>query len=110
MEQYLWHIETMQIRVSKLKEHLTMGYINASKLQPLPVSVAKPTPVTVSKAHHGGTSTVRRRNSDFDINNVIMPDNLMANYIEPARHEFIETPQWRTHAMHTSDGSSSSEV
>ena len=104
----------MQIRVSKLKDHLTRGYINASKLQPLPlplpVSVAKPTPVASSKAHHGGTSTVRRRNSDFDINNVIMPDNLMANYIEPARHEFIETPQWRTHAMHTSDGSSSSEV
>eukprot|EP01018_Ginkgo_biloba_P022492 Gb_36076 [translate_table: standard] len=42
-----------------------------------------------------GSSLSRRRVSDYNINNVLMPGNTVATYVEPARHRFIETPKWR---------------
>lgn len=59
---------------------------------------------------HTSSSVARRRNSDYDINNVVMPSNVMANYVEPARHAFIETPHWRFLDVATvPDGESSSD-
>ena len=119
MEQYLWRVETMQMQVAKLRNHLTVGYRNAVNVQCSPGTVAnlsmscspRPLNAKVSLKAHGSTSIVRRKNSDFDINNVIMPDNVMANYVEPARHAFIETPHWRPfESTLVSDGGSSFEV
>lgn len=113
MEQYLWHIEALQLHVCRLKNLLTRGtVIQRSATGPQARDVASPGGVydthplmhspgrlggrsVLSGKAQGGKSIGRRRVSDFDINNVIMPDTVMVNYIEPARHAFIETPNWR---------------
>ncbi|MCO5575054.1 hypothetical protein L7F22_028851 [Adiantum nelumboides] len=94
VEHYLWQIEGLQMQISDMKTRLIKSPLtleSASNLtSDLAASQNRP-----SIRGQGGTSALRRRKSDFDINNVIMPDLLMANYVQPARHAFIETPHWR---------------
>eukprot|EP00850_Spirogloea_muscicola_P014742 SM000108S14186 [mRNA] locus=s108:130742:133944:+ [translate_table: standard] len=49
----------------------------------------------------GSSGSLRRRASDYDINNIVMPASTAVTFIEQVRHEFIETPLWR---QHSSDG------
>eukprot|EP00850_Spirogloea_muscicola_P003033 SM000012S25295 [mRNA] locus=s12:281688:284868:+ [translate_table: standard] len=49
----------------------------------------------------GSSGSLRRRASDFDINNIVMPASTAVTFVEQVRHEFIETPLWR---QHSSDG------
>jgi hypothetical protein len=104
MEHYLWRVEAMLIRVAKLRNHLATSYSNGAKIQcsPGPANVSllvSGSPRTLntesSPKAHGSSSMARRRICDSDINNLIMPDNVMANYVEPAWHAFIQTPHWR---------------
>ncbi|KAI5079452.1 hypothetical protein GOP47_0004931 [Adiantum capillus-veneris] len=109
IEQYLWQIEALQMQISDLKDQLTRNsptlenetYLTFKLDAPQNISGLS-TRVHLSRRSvarelkgQGGTPSSRRRTSDFDINNVIMPDSLMANYVQPARHVFIETPHWR---------------
>eukprot|EP00271_Cylindrocystis_brebissonii_P023575 TRINITY_DN984_c0_g2_i1.p1 TRINITY_DN984_c0_g2~~TRINITY_DN984_c0_g2_i1.p1 ORF type:complete len:737 (-),score=113.64 TRINITY_DN984_c0_g2_i1:1117-3114(-) len=43
----------------------------------------------------GATTVARRRASDYDINNMVMPVSVGAKYVEHIRHEHISTPHWR---------------
>ncbi|MCO5562490.1 hypothetical protein L7F22_016117 [Adiantum nelumboides] len=96
IEHYLWQIEGLQMKISDMKTRLIKSPLTLESASNLTSGLAasQNRPIRESKGQ-GGTSSLRRRKSDFDINNVIMPDSLMANYVQPARHAFIETPHWR---------------
>ncbi|KAH7301285.1 hypothetical protein KP509_23G018800 [Ceratopteris richardii] len=110
-EHYLWQIERLQMQVLKLEDQLTSHSVIPENLtkevsgleigslaspptcQHSPHGLTGRSSVRELKAHGGMLS--RRRNSDFDINDFIMPGSVMMNFVEPVRYEFIETPRWR---------------
>lgn len=118
VELMLCKIENLQSRVTKMKNRLnkvayrksgkifTRGIVHSSLSTGSPKGAVQ---ATVGPSSHqsrihmriGGGSKVqpgsslsRRRISEFDINNIIMPGNTMAAYVEPVRHAFIEVPRW----------------
>lgn len=119
VELMLWKIENLQSRITKMKNRLNKlaygkpGKIFTKSLAHNSLSTGSPkgaVQATVGPSSHqsrihmcvGGGSKVqpgsslsRRRTSEFDISNIIMPRNTMATYVEPVRHAFIEIPQWR---------------
>ncbi|GLJ36541.1 hypothetical protein SUGI_0734300 [Cryptomeria japonica] len=114
MELMLWNIENLQSRIIKMRNQLnkfvkrisTNNITHNSWSNQFPKGTVEGPPfVSLGKSrnqmHVGRGSKVqtvtlaRRRISEFDINNVVMPGNSMAVYVEPARHGFIETPHWR---------------
>ncbi|BFI09184.1 protein MpBromo7 [Marchantia polymorpha subsp. ruderalis] len=54
---------------------------------------------TVSSANGGlqkqASASIRRRSSDYDINNMVMPVSVGAKYVEHIKHADIWTPHWR---------------
>lgn len=119
IEQYLWQIETLQLHVCRLKNQLSRGTIAQRSVGPIkdtsgPGGVVLPQVClydtnNISSSLNqlgsrsllggvkakGGKSLARKRSADFDTDSLIMPDTVMANYIEPAREAFIEIPPWR---------------
>lgn len=118
VELMLWKIENLQSRITKMKNRLNklacgkLGKIFTKRLAPNSLSTGPPkgaVQATVGPSSHqsrihmcvgggskvqSGSSLSRRRISEFDINNIIMPGNTMATYVEPLRHAFIEIPRW----------------
>ncbi|KAG0564435.1 hypothetical protein KC19_8G110100 [Ceratodon purpureus] len=143
MEQLLWQLEALQVRVKKQKHLLRKeaavrkstagpkaGLSNVpprtlpplqkgnSSAQVLPSPKAVPRVGPPSGGSLGRTSSgsglARRRASDYDINNMVMPVNVGATFVEHVRHVDIETPLWRpvedaNPAVLRSGGSSSDE-
>lgn len=123
IEQILWQIEALQARVEKSKHQLSRGAplrrspasstlsprgpsqapVRASSSSPLTLPKNSPAPSTGTPpvlnsgtARAGtGSGLARRKASDYDISNMVMPVNVGAKYVEQVRHEDIETPQWR---------------
>ncbi|KAI5078434.1 hypothetical protein GOP47_0006105 [Adiantum capillus-veneris] len=119
IEQYLWHIEALQMHICRLKNQLTRGSISLRNALGQVKDISYPggvshqvclydTNTLTSSPNHlgawsllggfkakGGKSLSRKRSAEFDTDSLIMPDTVMANYIEPARHAFIEIPHWR---------------
>ena len=115
----LWKIENLQSRVTKMKNRLnkvayrksgnifTRGIVHSSLSTGSPKVAVQATvgpsshqsrihmPIGGGSKVHSGSSLSRRRISEFDINNIIMPGNTMATYVEPVKHAFIEIPRWR---------------
>ena len=126
MEQLLWQVEALQVRVKKQKHILKKeaavrkssaavskaGLSNLStrilppnqrgnsslQVLPSPKAVPRVGPPS-SSASLGRTSSGsglgRRKASDYDINNMVMPVNVGATFVEHVRHVDIETPLWR---------------
>ncbi|MCO5589317.1 hypothetical protein L7F22_043283 [Adiantum nelumboides] len=135
VEQYLWHIEALQLHICSLKNQLTRGStshrITLGQIKDISYSggvseqvcLYDTNALTSSPSHlgarsllggfqaKGGKSLARKRSAEFDTDSLIMPDTVMANYIEPARHAFIETPHWRElgDAVVSARGASSEE-
>ncbi|KAH7425607.1 hypothetical protein KP509_11G062400 [Ceratopteris richardii] len=123
-EHHLWHIEELQLRISNLKARLiqlpVLSEVATEHLLDLDIPMFDPTKHVNNPARlvdrsfardfkgQGGTPS-RRRNIDFDINNVIMPDSVMVNFVEPVRHAFIETPCWRPSLIPTTEEQISSD-
>lgn len=124
MELLLWQIEALQARVKKLNHilrkeaglrrsnsvsnsgvsHLSPRALQnapqrgTSSTQALPSQKAVPRGGTPSSsAGVGRTSSgfARRKSSDYDINNIVMPVNVGSNYVQDIRHLDIDTPRWR---------------
>ncbi|KAL2634451.1 hypothetical protein R1flu_005930 [Riccia fluitans] len=60
------------------------------------------------------SAQARRRSSDYDINNMVMPVSVGSKYVEHIKHADISTPHWRLvesieNADQPADGSSSDE-
>ena len=147
MEQLLWQVEALQVRVKKQKHILKKeaavrkssaavpkaGLSNLSsrtlpptqrgnlsaQVFPFPKAVPRVGPPSSASGSLGRTSSgsglARRRASDFDINNMVMPVNVGATFVELVRHVDIETPLWRlvedaNPAVLRSEASSSDEV
>ncbi|KAL3693237.1 hypothetical protein R1sor_006888 [Riccia sorocarpa] len=63
---------------------------------------------------HKPSAQARRRSSDYDINNMVMPVSVGSKYVEHIKHADISTPHWRLIesteiADQPADGSSSDE-
>lgn len=119
VELMLWKIENLQSRITKMKNRFNKlanrksGMIFTKSIAHSSLSTGSPkgaVQATVgpsscqSRIHmcigggskvKSGSSLSRRRISEFDINNIIVPGNTMATYVEPVRHAFIEIPRWR---------------
>ncbi|XP_024532741.1 uncharacterized protein LOC9640435 isoform X1 [Selaginella moellendorffii] len=116
VENIMLKVETLQARVVRLRNQL-----RGSMSHKLPGQVARaggggggaarapaakaaavsrltkaaPSGHPVSPAAVKGGQAARRRASDYDINNVVMPVSVGAKYVQHVRHANIETPQWR---------------
>jgi len=148
LEQLLWQVEALQVRVKKQKHVLrreaavrknttTTPKAGVSNLSPRvlpsipqrgsssaqalasPRAVPRGGPPSSSSGSLGRTSSgsglARRRASDYDINNMVMPVNVGATFVEQVRHVDIETPLWRivgdaNPAAQVSEEASSDEV
>ncbi|KAH7439084.1 hypothetical protein KP509_04G044500 [Ceratopteris richardii] len=119
IEQFLWHIEKLQMHICELQTQLSKGTIGhgliAGQVKDSNGLISLSEQVNLYETNslmsspgyfgsqsllsgyktQGGKSIARKRSADVDIDSVIMPDIVMANYVEPARHSFIETPHWR---------------
>jgi hypothetical protein len=66
---------------------------------PSPKAVPRGGPPSSSSGGLGrsssGSGLPRRRASDYDINNMVMPVNVGSTFVEQVRHVDIETPLWR---------------
>jgi hypothetical protein len=135
MEQLLWQVEALQVRAvrkssaavpkaglsnlsSRTLPPTQRGNLSA-QVFPFPKAVPRVGPPSSASGSLGRTSSgsglARRRASDFDINNMVMPVNVGATFVELVRHVDIETPLWRlvedaNPAVLRSEASSSDEV
>ncbi|CAM6117700.1 unnamed protein product [Calypogeia fissa] len=71
------------------------------------------TPTANGAPQRYGSGLLRRKSSDYDINNMVMPVSVGAKYVEHIKHADISTPNWRlidnTAAADQSTGGSSSD-
>jgi hypothetical protein len=126
MEQFLWQIEALQVRVKKQQHILkkeaaarkssgAVSKAGLSNLSPRTVPpnqrgnssalvlpspkaaprVGPPSSGASSGRASSGSGLARRRASEYDINNMVMPGNVGGTYVEHVRHVDIETPLWR---------------
>lgn len=126
MEQLLWHIETLQMHVMKLKSQLARGDPvgrNSTKVQCRDAAVfssrgsGHPFLFSASRSMCGpaihclsqtgarpmlsgseipaSSSIAQNQLTNHDIDNMIIPSNVMAESVEPTRDELIDTPHWR---------------
>lgn len=94
LELLLWQIEALQARVNKLQHTVRKGAgPRKTSTQGVPRS-GTPSSSTASMGRTGSGSA-RRKSSDYDINNVVMPVNLGSSTVQEVRHLNIETPGWR---------------
>jgi hypothetical protein len=87
-----------------------------------PYTLSTPSPKAISRggtpssgsagAGRTGSGLARRKTSDYDINNMVMPQGAGTTHVEQVRHVDIETPQWRLieNAEQPGPESSSDEV
>lgn len=108
MEQLLWKVDLLQKRVGILKECLLMGSpADKGLLEPchvfggpqrFPASLAQGTSAVLTpspKPSGSSSSYCRRRAADYDIDNIVMPVNVGAKFVEIVKPAHIETPLWR---------------
>lgn len=71
------------------------------------------TPTANGVYQRQGSGLLRRKSSDYDINNMVMPVSVGAKYVEHIKHADISTPNWRlidnTPAADQSMGGTSSD-
>lgn len=114
MEEVLWQVEALQARLVKVKRQLRKGAprdkavlpnlsprgpnqgAKAGFTAPGVPSKVSPRGIPPTAPAGGLARGVRRRSSDYDINNVVMPGSMGAKYVGKIRHVDIETPQWRS--------------
>uniref|UniRef100_A0A7I4C818 PEHE domain-containing protein n=1 Tax=Physcomitrium patens TaxID=3218 RepID=A0A7I4C818_PHYPA len=121
MEQLLWQVEALQVRVKKQKHLLRKEAAARKSSAPSESPRAAPGAGQKGKASvaavasprgvgRGGVASwsggglgrtssggglVRRKASDYDISNMVMPVNVGGMFVEQVRHVDIETPMWR---------------
>lgn len=93
LELLLWQIEALQARVHKLQNTLRKGAgLRRASTQAVPRGG---TPSSSSAGGRSGSGSARRRTSDYDINDMVMPVNVGSSTVQEVRHLNIETPGWR---------------